>query len=205
MDKLREHYEQQLTALQQKQIVGEQINNDNNYIKSSKLSIGTDLIGGERAHDIQLREKHRKKKADATRRLASLAAAFSQVEHSNARDVLQEHYTDIHRSLQDRTEAFRAQRQRVRALEREVADLQAEFQLDRADYLETIRRLEKSHKFFEQLLDRAVLFLRGSGRFWDVAAIQDLSTWNDDLHRWKLADLTMTRIGLPPAAGGTRL
>lgn len=54
----------------------------------------------------------------------------------------------------------------VRALEREVSDLQSEFQLDRADYLETIRRLEKNLKFYQQLLDKALPLLRKDGRFW---------------------------------------
>lgn len=85
------------------------------------------------------------------------------------------------------------------ALEREVNDLQSEFQLDRADYLETIRRLEKNCQFYKQFVDLALPYLRKSGRYWDPEAIKCESTWNDDLNKWKLPEDSMIRLKLPPA------
>lgn len=87
----------------------------------------------------------------------------------------------------------------VRALEREVSDLQSEFQLDRADYLESIRRLEKNLKFYQQLIDKALPLLRRDGRFWDVDAIKADAVWNDDLEKWKLPENSMIKLKLPPA------
>lgn len=65
-----------------------------------------------------------------------------------------------------KTDALKKQRQYVKTLEREVTDLQSEFQLDRTDYLETIRRLEKNIKFYQYLIEIAIPLLRKDGRYW---------------------------------------
>lgn len=85
------------------------------------------------------------------------------------------------------------------ALEREVSDLQSEFQLDRTDYLETIRKLEKNLKFYQQLIELSLPYLRKSGRMWDPETIKRDSIWNEDLNKWKLPEDSMTRLRLPPA------
>lgn len=88
---------------------------------------------------------------------------------------------------------------KVRSLEREVSDLQSEFQLDRTDYLETIRRLEQNLKFYQQLIEKAVPILRKDGRYWDPETIRTNSVWNDDLSKWKFPDDLMSKVKLPPA------
>lgn len=108
-----------------------------------------------------------------------------------------------------KTEALRTARQRVKALEREVSDVQSEFQLDRADYLESIRRLQKRLKFYEQLTEKAAPLLQqrgtgdgvaAAGRLWDPDAIRAESQWNDDTGRWRIPDAALTgRLRLPPA------
>lgn len=85
------------------------------------------------------------------------------------------------------------------ALEREICDLQSEFQLDRSDYLETIRKLEKNVKFYQQLIELSLPYLRKSGRIWDPEAIKRDSIWNEDLNKWKLPEDSMSRLRLPPA------
>lgn len=99
-----------------------------------------------------------------------------------------------------KTDALKSQRQKVRVLEREVSDLQSEFQLDRSDYLDTIRRLEKNLKFYQQLLDKAVPLLRRDGRFWNPDAIMADSIWNDEFKKWKISEIAMQRVRLPPAS-----
>lgn len=99
-----------------------------------------------------------------------------------------------------KTDLLKAQRQKIRALEREITDIQGEFQLDRADYLESIRRLDKRNKFYEQFFEKVTPILRRDGRTWDLDEIRADSTWNDDLKKWKIPDNFMTsHIKLPPA------
>lgn len=78
-------------------------------------------------------------------------------------------------------------------------DLQSEFQMDRTDYLESIRRLEKNLKFYQQLIELSLPYLRKSGRLWDPETIKRDSLWNDDLNKWKFPEDSMTRLRLPPA------
>lgn len=84
-------------------------------------------------------------------------------------------------------------------MEREVSDLQSEFQLDRTDYLETIRKLEKNLKFYQQLIELSLPYLRKSGRLWDPEAIKRDSIWNEDFQKWKFPEESMNRLRLPPA------
>ena len=42
----------------------------------------------------------------------------------------------------------------VHSLESEIEDLQSEFELDRLDYLDTIRKQDQQLKLFSQILDK---------------------------------------------------
>lgn len=44
----------------------------------------------------------------------------------------------------------------MKALDREIEDLQYEFEIERADYLETIRRQERQLKLHIQILDNVL-------------------------------------------------
>lgn len=126
---------------------------------------------------------------------------------SEDRDTLQAHYADIHQEIKIKNEILKQSRQKIRLLEREIIDIQGEFQLDRADYLETIRRLEKRNKFYEQFYDKIAPALKRDGRMWNIDAIKAESTWNDDLKKWKIPDnllIMLPHVKLPPAIDVTR-
>ncbi|EAT45888.1 AAEL002877-PA, partial [Aedes aegypti] len=124
------------------------------------------LIGGERVNDIQLKEKRYRNKLASEKRLNALAHVISRVEQSEDRDLLQGHYTDIQQELKVRYEQIRQQRRRIKSLERDISDIQGEFQTDRADYLATIRLLEKKILFYEAVFQKALPVLRKDGRYW---------------------------------------
>ena len=48
----------------------------------------------------------------------------------------------------------------VRSLESEIEDLQSEFELDRLDYLDTIRKQDQQLKLLSQILDKVQPFIR---------------------------------------------
>lgn len=204
IEKLKSHYEKQFELFLKKQ---EQSKDQNNNLKvpvsqeeilSRIESIKASLIGGERANDLQLKEKRYRKKMAAQRKLSALAEALGRIEQSDDRDLLKDHYSDIHQELMAKTEAYRAQKKKVHSLECEISDLQSEFQLDRADYLETIRKLERNLKFHEQMLEKALPLIRKEGKFWDVEEIKRHSEWNDDLKKWKLPDDPFSKLCLLP-------
>lgn len=179
MEELKQNYEEQLMRLKSQSKEIETVRNkssEQQLVNGNKIlqleackrieMIKQALIGGERANDTQLKERRQKKKLDAQRRLSALAHVLSRVEQSEDRDILQGHYTSIQQELNAKNEHLKLLRQKNRALEREVSDLQVEFQLDRADYLETIRRLEKNLKFYQQVMDKALPILRKDGKYW---------------------------------------
>lgn len=123
------------------------------------------LIGGERVDDLQLRERHRMRKLEAKRHLSAIAHALSRVETED-RDLLQGHYANIQQEINMKNERIKKCTQKIKMLEREVADLNSEFQLDREDYLDEIRHLGRNLKFYQLLLYKAQPVLRKNGRNW---------------------------------------
>lgn len=117
--------------------------------------------------------------------------------------MLQTHYADIHQELKAKTDLLKQQRQKIRALEREIIDIQGEFQLDRADYLESIRRNEKRNRFYEQFYEKISPILKKDGRIWNIDYIKAESVWNDDLKKWKIPDSLIQHVKLPPATSKT--
>lgn len=78
MERLKLHYENQLTSLSQK--IVEPNNNSERFDNRNlvdhphshdkdAINIKGNLIGGERANDVQLKEKHKRKKQAAEKRM----------------------------------------------------------------------------------------------------------------------------------------
>lgn len=130
---------------------------------------------------------------------SALGSLLSRIEQTEDRDLLQAHYTDIHHEILAKTDLLKQQRQKIRSLEREIVDIQGEFQLDRADYLETVRRLEKRNKFYEQFFEKISPILKRDGRVWNIDYIKSESTWVDDLKKWKIPESLIMHVKLPPA------
>lgn len=130
---------------------------------------------------------------------SALGSLLNRIEQTEDRDLLQAHYTDIHQEIVAKTELLKQQRQKIRSLEREIVDIQGEFQLDRADYLETVRRLEKRNRFYEQFFEKISPILKRDGRVWNIDYIKNESQWIDDLKKWKIPDSLIMHVKLPPA------
>lgn len=203
MMELKQEYEQKLLNVKQLTTNTEpslQEVQDETKITERIKSIKDILIGGERANDTQLKEKRFKKNLASQKKLSNLNNVLNRMEQTEDRDLLQAHYTDIHQEIVAKTDLLKQQRQKIKSLDREIVDIQGEFQLDRADYLETIRRLQKQTKFYEQFYEKINPVLRRDGRIWNIEHIKEDSIWNDDLKKWKIPDNLTMQIKLPPAA-----
>lgn len=102
MMKLKAHYEDKILSLNS--VKPQQSNEVVEKIKALKSS----LVGGENANNTQLKEKRKRKKLAAEERLDEIANAFNSVEHTEARDILQGHYTDIQHELKLKTDALKS-------------------------------------------------------------------------------------------------
>lgn len=70
------------------------------------------------------------------------------------RELLHNQYKDISQELNLKTEALRKYKHRVKALEKEITDIQSEFEVERQDYLETIRKQDKNIKLLSQISEK---------------------------------------------------
>ncbi|XP_052902902.1 osmotic avoidance abnormal protein 3 [Anopheles moucheti] len=207
IEKIKAYYEQQMQLLATKKLAdGEKdlpntsmAGRDRKEIYDRIKQIKDALIGGERANDIQLKEKRYRNKLASEKRINALAQALGRIEQPADRDLLQGHYSDIQQDLKVRYEQIRALRKRNKFFEQEVSDIQGEFQRERDDYLATIRLLEKKILFYETVFQKAMPVLRKDGRYWNLECLEKESEWNDDLRKWRLPDDTLLRLRLPPA------
>uniref|UniRef100_A0A182LSI0 Kinesin-like protein n=1 Tax=Anopheles culicifacies TaxID=139723 RepID=A0A182LSI0_9DIPT len=209
IEKIKAYYEQQMQLLTAKKLSDEEkdlsnapnnlASRDRKEIHDRIKQIKDALIGGERANDIQLKEKRYRNKLASEKRINALAQALGRIEQTADRDLLQGHYSDIQQELKVRYEQIRALRKRTKFFEQEVSDIQGEFQRERDDYLATIRLLEKKILFYESVFQKAMPVLRKDGRYWNLECLEKESEWNDDLRKWRLPDDTLLRLRLPPA------
>ncbi|XP_049280604.1 osmotic avoidance abnormal protein 3 isoform X2 [Anopheles funestus] len=207
IEKIKAYYEQQMQLLTAKKLSDADKDHPNTSLASRDRKeiydrikqIKDALIGGERANDIQLKEKRYRNKLASEKRINALAQALGRIEQTADRDLLQGHYSDIQQELKVRYEQIRALRKRTKFFEQEVSDIQGEFQRERDDYLATIRLLEKKVLFYETVFQKAMPVLRKDGRYWNLECLEKESEWNDDLRKWRLPDDTLLRLRLPPA------
>ncbi len=80
--------------------------------------------------------------------------------------VLLKVYDDIQEELKIKNEALKQSKHKVKALNSEIHDLQQEFEDDRTDYLDTIRKQDQQLKLLQQILDKIQPTIRKDSNYW---------------------------------------
>lgn len=112
------------------------------------------MIGGEKANDQELSERRKRKKLAAEKRASVIAHLLAKIDMNEDREILHNQYKDISHELNLKTEALRRYRHKVKTLEKEISDIQSEFETERQDYLETIRKQDQNIKLLSQICDK---------------------------------------------------
>ncbi|EEC12234.1 conserved hypothetical protein [Ixodes scapularis] len=86
----------------------------------------------------------------------------------------------------------------IQALEQEVRDLQTEFEADRTDYLETIRRQDQQLRLLGQILEKVQPCIRRDSNYANLELVKAQSVWDQDAQKWRLPELSIQRTKLPP-------
>ncbi|KAL0277188.1 UNVERIFIED_CONTAM: hypothetical protein PYX00_004555 [Menopon gallinae] len=196
MDDLKRHYEEQLASLQKDGEIKMQ-NVSHQQVLERLKRLQASMIGGERAGDKELKEKRLKKKKAAEKRLEALASALSKVNDEDG--VMLKVYDDIQEELKAKTETLRKYKQKIRGMEREISDLQSEFENERTDYLEAIRRSERQVHLYQQIAEKMVPALKKECNYSNLDQVRQEAVWSDELERWKLPELVIARTKFPPA------
>ncbi|XP_022255659.1 osmotic avoidance abnormal protein 3-like [Limulus polyphemus] len=154
------------------------------------------MVGGERANDKVLKEKRAKKRNYAEKQIKHIKEALSNLDNDDG--IMLKVYDDIHDELKAKTVLVKKAKQRIRVLEREISDLHSEFEEDRTDYLETIRRQDRQIQFFQQLLDKVQPCIRWDCNYSNLDKVKLDSTWDEGMQRWHIPELLIERTCLPP-------
>uniref|UniRef100_A0A1I8ERC0 Uncharacterized protein n=1 Tax=Wuchereria bancrofti TaxID=6293 RepID=A0A1I8ERC0_WUCBA len=75
-------------------------------------------------------------------------------------DPLLHVYSSTQEKLEAITEQYNKAKLKIQALENDIEDLHGEFELDRLDYLETIRKQDQQVKLLQQILDKVLIMLK---------------------------------------------
>ncbi|EGT46843.1 hypothetical protein CAEBREN_30218 [Caenorhabditis brenneri] len=114
------------------------------------------FIGGEEAGNTQLKQKRMKQLMEAETKTQKLAAALNvhkddpllQV-YSTTQEKLDAVTSQLEKEIKKALSKFQS-----KGYEREIEDLHGEFELDRLDYLDTIRKQDQQLKLLMQIMDK---------------------------------------------------
>lgn len=184
-------------------------NNESNGNEPSVLeameklyAIQEQMVGGEKANDTELKERRARKKMIAQTKLNAISEALIQLNDDDG--LLLKAYGDITEELRAKSLLLKKAKRKIQSLEQEVRDLQSEFESERTDYLETIRRQEEQVQLMSQILDKIQPYMKADCNYADIEQIKSDSYWDENLQQWILPEVTiMSRINgtvrLPPA------
>ncbi|PIK44993.1 putative kinesin-like protein KIF17 [Apostichopus japonicus] len=153
-----------------------------------------EMVGGERATDETLKEKRRKKLKHAEVRKLQLAKAIAKMDDEG---IMLNIYSSIEEELKVKNEILEKEKEKVHAAECEIVDLNAEFEFERIDYLDTIRKQEKQLALYQQLLEKVQPVLRRDCNYYNLDKVKSSCKWDEEEQNWSLPDLTITKDKLP--------
>uniref|UniRef100_A0A674KAE3 Kinesin-like protein n=1 Tax=Terrapene triunguis TaxID=2587831 RepID=A0A674KAE3_9SAUR len=157
------------------------------------------VVGGEQAKNKDLKEKHKCRKKYADERKKQLVAALQKIDEDSSDWVLLNVYDSIQEEVRAKSKLLEKMQKKLRAAETEIKDLQSEFELEKIDYLATIRRQERDCLLFQQLLDQVQPLIRRDCNYSNLDKIRCESIWDEDSGCWKLPELVMQKTSLPAA------
>ncbi|NXD15045.1 KIF17 protein, partial [Nothocercus nigrocapillus] len=155
------------------------------------------VVGGEQAKNKDLKEKHKRRKKYADERRMQLVAALQKSNEDSSDWVLLNVYDSIQEEVRAKSKLLEKMQKKLRAAETEIKDLQSEFELEKIDYLGTIRRLERDLMLFQQLLDRVQSLVRRDCNYSNLDKIKRECVWDEEAACWKIPEPVIQKTSLP--------
>ncbi|XP_027377321.1 kinesin-like protein KIF17 isoform X3 [Bos indicus x Bos taurus] len=157
------------------------------------------VVGGEQAKNKDLKEKHRRRKRYADERKKQLVAALQNSDEDSGDWVLLNVYDSIQEEVRAKSKLLEKMQRKLRAAEVEIKDLQSEFELEKIDYLATIRRQERDFLLLQQLLEQVQPLIRRDCNYSNLEKIRRESCWDEDNGFWKIPEPIIIKTSLPAA------
>ncbi|XP_048208052.1 kinesin-like protein KIF17 [Perognathus longimembris pacificus] len=157
------------------------------------------VVGGEQAKNKDLKEKHKRRKRYADERKKQLVAALQNSDEDSGDWVLLNVYDSIQEEVRAKSKLLEKMQKKLRAAEVEIKDLQSEFELEKIDYLATIRRQERDAMLFQQLLEQVQPLIRRDCNYSNLERIRRESSWDEENGFWKVPEPMIVKTSLPVA------
>lgn len=126
--------------------------------------------------------------------MAEVLARIDGTEDSNLPD-----YEDMNAQLETKTVTLKKAKKKIQSLEAEIRDLQGEFERERTDYLDTIRRQEKQMKLQTKILEKVQHCIRRDCNYTNLKQIKTQAVWDEDIQNWRIPDVILEDTKLPLA------
>ncbi|XP_036888837.1 LOW QUALITY PROTEIN: kinesin-like protein KIF17 [Sturnira hondurensis] len=160
------------------------------------------VVGGEQAKNKDLKEKHKRRKRYADERRKQLVAALQNSDEDSGDWVLLNVYDSIQEEVRAKSKLLEKVQRKLRAAEVEIKDLQSEFELEKIDYLATIRRQERDFMLFQQLLEQVQPLIRRDCNYSNLEKIRREACWDEDSGFWKIPEPVIVKTSLPVVSTG---
>uniref|UniRef100_A0A8P4KK94 Kinesin-like protein n=1 Tax=Dicentrarchus labrax TaxID=13489 RepID=A0A8P4KK94_DICLA len=157
-----------------------------------------EVVGGEQARNKELQQRHWQRKNLADQRKVHLIRALSE-NSEESENVLLNVYNSIQEEVHAKSQLLVKVQGKLKAAKLEIRDLQAEFEVERNDYLATIRRLEREGQLLHSLLERMVPLVRRDCNYSNLDRLKKEAVWDEDSATWRLPDVMVQKTTLPSA------
>lgn len=156
------------------------------------------VVGGEQANNEELKKKRIKNKKYAEERKRLLAESLK---NGNDDEFMLRVYDSVQEEVQYKTKLLEKEKEKAKFLHNEVSDLQREFEREREEYLDTIRKQERQLKLLSKLTQRIQPMIPHDCNYYNIDKIQMIAIWNEEMQDWILPDIKREKLSLPSMNG----
>ncbi|GAB1598559.1 kinesin-like protein KIF17 [Argonauta hians] len=152
------------------------------------------MVGGENVNNKEIKEKRKKKIKVVEERKRRLAEAVANMDDDF---IMIGIYENIHDELQEVTKKLGKAQKKVAHLESEFSDIQSEFEMERTDYLQTIRKQDRQVQLYQAILDQIQPCLRRDSNYYNLDKIKSEAQWEEESQKWILPKVSLEKTLMP--------
>jgi len=156
-------------------------------------------VGGEGAANTTLKQELDQRKQKADDRRETMQNANATLDSDESDEIFLRIFSSVTEELSEKNKCLEQEIQRRKTAEEDTKDLQHEFQEEREDLLDMIRKQNKQLKLQEQIIHSVVPCLRRDCNYYYIEKVISESKWDEDTDQWIMPKLTLIKNNLPPS------
>lgn len=169
---------------------------DQKHVLERLQQLEQEFVGGEQVRNEELKQRLRQRKTLADQRKKQLIEALSQ-SSEDSDSVLLNVYDSIQEEVHAKSRHLENTQKKLKAAKLEIRDLQAEFEMERDDYLATIRRLEREGQLLQGILERMAPLVRRDCNYSNLDRLRKEAVWDEEGGTWRLPEVVVQKTTLP--------